>query len=779
MGALVCRSPRCHRVRGTVNVYSAPSTSLADDDWSRYDSWNAAIAEEFFGGRWGGRPVYLDLEDDVLERVTRTAQATGPDEAPDLIAAVRPTLRLGEHGSLFGAHAARLRRWRIQNRQGPPPVLGVLALLSLVAEQMHTDAKFSASNYYGRFVQLLGGDTADEPLRQKVVRGFADQSHILWRALNEWLSEDPAVRGIPTAYAFDFRVHVGVPMSQALVREPDRRRLQELFLDARLRPGERLSHSDMLRLLGQWIPASSVSRTLKVLCLQPEVLERVAEVACVELEAWGGQVDVASPVARSELALIAHLRAVPRRRLDLSLAAKLPLGTHADELVLSDDSGPAAIHALEHADGRLELDPPDEAGWRAVRNARDISMPDLLLATMHLSTVTGAGIRRIPRRLILLERDETMLRYVEVPRARLGNEYLLLAMDALQGELAAALEEAARPGYRAIRPKFLRGLPEGWIAYLGVELIGITSSDRADLASLIPVAWSQVSFSGGLKLPGRASWHRDDPPSLNATSFAGEPVDAVIHAEAVDASAEDDATDETLLLGLVDGADVFDLSSLGLDNGSYRGALVTAGDASVIGSAPLRLSSASESDGSAAMGAGTPLDKPELALFGSWGSGLTRGADWPETAPVDTAPGSLPARGLVSLAQRTVDEEQDDEPPPIAPSPQPASVANCLETGAHYFVLDSHAGRRGLADMFGGDCRYCGLEKFFPARPRRGKKGQRRGSVGGRRAAQLHDVVRSLQNVPRRNDPQRMDPNVLLDALSLIGGSDWVCCKGW
>ena len=134
----------------------------------------------------------------------------------------------------------------------------------------------------------------------------------------------------------------------------------------------------------------------------------------------------------------------------------------------------------------------------------------------------------------------------------------------------------------------------------------------------------------------------------------------------------------------------------------------------------------------------------------------------------------------MSLAQRTVDEEQDDEPPPVAPSPQPASVANCLETGAHYFVLDSHAGRRGLADMFGGDCRYCGLEKFFPL-----------GRVGARRVNDAEASVdaappsytmssEALQNVPRRNDPQRMDPNVLLDALSLIGGGRLaVCCNGW
>lgn len=37
--------------------------------WSAYDVWNSALCEVFFSGRWAGRPVYLDLEGPVLERL--------------------------------------------------------------------------------------------------------------------------------------------------------------------------------------------------------------------------------------------------------------------------------------------------------------------------------------------------------------------------------------------------------------------------------------------------------------------------------------------------------------------------------------------------------------------------------------------------------------------------------------------------------------------------------------------------------------------------------------
>lgn len=751
------------------------STDSLPDPWEGYDAWNAAVGEEFFAGRWGGRPVYLDVEDDVYERLRVAALAAYPESPDELIAAIRPTLRFAGHGSLFGQHVARLGRWRRGSKHGPPPVLAVLALLSLVAEQMHSDSDFSSSNYYGRFVQLLGQDINDDALRQKVVRGFAEGSHAMWRGLNDWLAEDPDVRGIPTAYAFDYRVHVGVPMSQALVREPDRRRLQELFADARLRPGERLSHSDMLRLLRQWIPDSTLSSSLKLLSAQPEVLERVAEVACVELEAWGGQVDAATTTTRSELALIAYLRSKPRRRLDLSLAARLPTGSREGALVLDADSGPAARIALEDAGGHLELDGPDEAGWRAVLNASSVSMPDLLLATLQLTTAGGQRIRRVPRRLIVLERDESMLRYAEVPRVRLGCEYLLLAMDALQTDLGLALKEAARPGFRAIRPKFLPGLPAGWVAYMNVELIGITTSNQADLAALIPVAWSQVSFTGGLKLPGRGSWHVDAPPELNASSFAGAPVDVVLHRDVLGADGLDEDEHDDLLLGVLEGADVFDLSASGLDAGSYRAALITSDDASeTIGSAALRLVSASDVGGALTEGAAIELNDPAAAIFSTWGASGARGAAWDAapTAVADAAAPTMTTR-LADLAFGSSDEEHDDVLPPVAPAPQPASVANCLETGAHYFRLDQHAGRRGLTDMFGGDCGYCGLEKFFPARPRRGKRWNRRRHAGAGRAAQLQDIARSLADVSRRPDAGPVDLNVLLDALSLIGSGEW------
>jgi hypothetical protein len=121
--------------------------SLAE--WAVYARWNAALVDEFFAGRYGGRPVYIDLEEDALARVgARVGVDAGADVGEGLVAAVVPTLGRCEGSSLFGSHVRRLRVWGRGDRASPPPVVGVLALQSLVAEGMRDDEDLHATNFY-------------------------------------------------------------------------------------------------------------------------------------------------------------------------------------------------------------------------------------------------------------------------------------------------------------------------------------------------------------------------------------------------------------------------------------------------------------------------------------------------------------------------------------------------------------------------------------------------------------------------------------------------------
>lgn len=188
------------------------------DTWDTYDRWNTAIADVLFAPSEEVRPVYLDLEDDVLEELAAT-MGTEPNVAVDEFCdAVASTLRRSEGpAQVFAQHDRRLRAWVRRGRKGAPPVLGVLATYSLAAEQMAGGDGMSAHNYFGRLQQVLRWQEGDPALDVAYRRA----SERYWGELNRWLVKEEGERGLPTAFALAHR-YVGLSVSQALVRSNDR-----------------------------------------------------------------------------------------------------------------------------------------------------------------------------------------------------------------------------------------------------------------------------------------------------------------------------------------------------------------------------------------------------------------------------------------------------------------------------------------------------------------------------------------------------------------------------
>lgn len=719
-----------------------------------YDRWNSAIADEFFSGRYGGRPVYLDLEDDALERIKAAAGGQG-DPSEGLVAAVKPSIRLHGRGALFGVHAARLRGWRAGDMGTPPPVIALLALLSLVAERMHADHEFRATNYYGRFITLCGGDSTDPNLRAKVIRGFALHSGELWTALNRWLEADPDTRGLPTAFSFDHRVYVGRPISQALVRDGDRRALRLLFSEIGLRPGQVVAVDDMVRILRSWLPESPASQTLRRLARDDDVLAHIAEVACVELQSWSGEVSSGQRLAGSRVALTATIRRLPRR--GLNLTATLVAGTEVDDLEPGPGCDEAGRAALASADGRPRLLDPDPSGWRPIA---DLGIPDLLISRFE-AMAGDATVRRQARPVVVLARDELSSVFREVERVRLGAEHLLLAVDAVRPRLERELELVARAGWRLNTE--LPGLPAGWILYEGVEIVAISETQAPDLSVLIPVAWTELTLEGGLKLPGRATWHALAPPELRASAPPGRRLSAVLFEEVEhlegngedpdagtlagdtlgegDHAATNNLADGERLIDVLDtfeGATVVALDDLELSPGDYRVRLVDTHNELPLSATSMRLRSADAS-----------LGRPALRLPPR---GPEHGHLWPLTAALDAD------EGAAIDDDEPAEAEAEEEPQPEATVPVP----QCYVTGAHHFLLEA-AGRERPAygATTGGACRHCGLEKRFPARPKSWR------ASGERHVQAIRAAKRP--SVPPRREGELVDGELLLDALSAIG----------
>jgi hypothetical protein len=500
---------------------AAPNVGLAEF-YPHYARWNGAIGDEFFAGKWRGVPVYLDVSSDTLTACARRVGIETPNPRADFVEAVASTLNLTFlGGNVFAIQRDLLRRWAHTTRQEPPWCVGLLALLSLAAEDMARDEQLSSNNYYGRLCHLL--DVSGEAARRKLQGDFRDDSLAFWGALNSWLEDSERIYGQPTAFAFDRRRYVGIPISQALIKEHDRQHLREFFHAYRLAPRQRLALPQLTRLLENWLPSSGVSKGLKALWRLPEARERIATVAQLELEAWEGQVSPTDGRGAHEtpLLLVGQLREHPVASLNLALRVRkldsIPRSTYR----LSVPPPPAAEAAFRAVGGAVSVEDTGLEDWLEVPESFQISIPDLLLAGIELATATETPFRltRSLRRLIPLKLDEAHRLLVEVSRVELGEGYLLLAHKSLGADLESYLGKIALPGFRRWPPETLKGLPEDWLAFWRVTVANPAESPVTDLSILTPIAMTHLALGGGFALPGSMTWHVTAPPQVRVTAL--------------------------------------------------------------------------------------------------------------------------------------------------------------------------------------------------------------------------------------------------------------------
>ena len=232
--------------------------------WERYDRWNSAIASVVFSKDGAGRPAYLDLEDDVLDAVRDIAEPEASDAAAALVAATKDTL-VFERGpaKVLRGHLRRLDQWREGDWAETPPSIALLALFSLAAEKMRDGEGMRDTNFYGRLQELLAlsdDETKwlENAYRRRERNARDPASTVLWDSLNHWLEILEGNRGLPSAFAVG-HTHIGLPLSQALVREADRKDFEDLFAVAGLAPYSTIFPADMEDLLAEWISRASTS----------------------------------------------------------------------------------------------------------------------------------------------------------------------------------------------------------------------------------------------------------------------------------------------------------------------------------------------------------------------------------------------------------------------------------------------------------------------------------------------------------------------------------------
>lgn len=683
-------------------------------DWDRYLQWNEAISDVVYTSDVAGVPVYLDLEDEILAGIRDIAEPGAADPALTLSMVVKDTLVLRQGPSyVLRGHLRRLRTWHDGSMLEPPPTLALLAMLSLVAETMHEGEGMKPHNFYGRLAELLDLDDQELTWVRNAYRRTIDGSAVsamLWDSLNDWLEMLEGNRGLPTATALGHE-HVGLPLSQALVRRTDRERFSDLFALNFLPPRSALPAFDMENLISEWMSRRPcpASNTLERLWKSSAALRtRITDVALQTLATWEGDpaTDSATTNGRTIVDMVrakAVVRSFPSRRLEIGLV--IPARTSEDvELFEAVDAGGAAVGSLELV--------PAASGWLGLADAEAIDTGSFLSGDVFLRRQgQSQPLRRRARRVVPMRYDDLLLAYVECERVQLGEEALVLVRSTIAPTAVSVLEAIARPGFEVSED--LGGLPAGWTVVSGVQVLStipveLRTKMPVDLNVLQPLSSSQVVLQGGLRLPGNiAKWSSSMPPELRVSTESAVDVEASLTCTRVLAtpSPVDRATRGS---GAVL---IWDLAQETLPDGDYEITIHQAGETLRVET--LRLRSADHPAVLLDQGLPPIAYDPDQAGFGLTAVRTTsptafRGVSDARIDVEVVDPPSVPS-WFISRQARTARRVVEGRLHFPAPDDK-----SCMVTGAHYMDLPTVMPGSGITTIE-GVCRTCGLVKRQPA----------------------------------------------------------------
>lgn len=713
----------------------------SQEEWRRYDRWNTAIAGVVYSQEMAGQPTYLDLEDDVLSKICEVAEPGITDPVRALVEVVKGTLLLGSPAALLEGHLRRLDTWHEGTMLDPPPTLGLLALLSVVAESMRRSADMRAHNFYGRLAQLA--NMSDEELRhfEHAYRRHRDgvpASCELWESLNDWLEMCEGGRGLPTAVPLGHE-HIGYPLSQALVRQADRDKFIDLFTAQGLAAGITLSGTEMEVEIDEWlsrVPCPASNALERLWKEQPEARRLICDVAVITLEEWDGSGlsgadQLSGQRTIDNIRLRATLHRFPRKRLSLSIAVAGTANHDAERVdVLGPDDVPVSTIELV----------PSASGWLGLDDATELDATTFLMSEVHLRRPGVQGLlTRRPRRVVTLRRDDLLMGFVESDRVQLGGDSAVLCRSEESDRVEQFLGRVARPGFQL--HTVLDGLPPGWVLFEGVQIVSVPPKDpnlRLDLYRLLPATRAQSGLHGGLKLPGNLpKWLTVKPPELRVSVPDASMIEARLTCRRpLTCPAPDDRS--RIQRGAVL---IWDLAEEHLPDGDYR--LTISADGKVVSSEVLRLRSADNPAARTDDGRGPISHDPVTTGFAlkaapSKSAMAFRGVpDIPRTLPASRAP-TVPrwweARQLVPHTEAALQSVSF-----------PQSTPPCMESGAHLMNVESWmTGMRS----YKGVCAHCGLVKRYPA-TWQGVVAKRRKRTGApaERIVELPDV-RSLPPLP-------------------------------
>ena len=225
-----------------------------------------------------------------------------------------------------------------------------------------------------------------------------------------------------------------------------------MFSASGLTPGQPVGVPQMRQLLQHWFSKAQQS-SLKALWQRGEDLQqRIAEIACTELDAWDAtNDDIPGDSAQSSpISILAELRWHPLPRVELYLAVPGKANEMPRHFEIADCSDTSTKAAVELTGGQIRLEFTHYEDLLFIEPRSKIRIGDALLANIDLAPQDRKGPHLVRRRqpLLTLAFRDRYGAYREVSQAQLLERLIVLSHELIKQRIATHLQHAARPGFK-------------------------------------------------------------------------------------------------------------------------------------------------------------------------------------------------------------------------------------------------------------------------------------------------------------------------------------------